>query len=136
MQEIWKDIKGYEGFYQISNLGRVKSLHYKNVYSNKEKVLRERDNQDGYVSVVLKGKKHYIHRLVAGAFVENPNQFKEVNHIDGNKRNNNAINLEWCTRSQNIIHAIEIGLLNKAKLVERMRALGKSGIGAKARYGK
>jgi hypothetical protein len=113
MQEIWKDIKGYEGLYQVSNLGRVKSLLFHNnvVTKKREKILAQRISNSGYLMVGLnknsKGKKLYVHRLVAEAFVENPLCKKEVNHKDGNKLNNNANNLEFCTPSENIKHSYE-----------------------------
>lgn len=101
IEEIWKDIPGYEGLYQVSNLGRVKSLHYRNKYSKKEQILKSRNNGDGYLSVILKNKKKYIHRLVAETFISNSNNFSEINHKDENKANNCIDNLEWCTRKYN-----------------------------------
>lgn len=109
--EIWKDIAGYEGFYKISNLGKIKSLPRKGV---KEKILNPSKNNRGYLRVGLsaKGKVRYdsIHRLVAETFIENPKKMPEVNHIDGNKLNNNIENLEWVTKSENEKHAYKIGL--------------------------
>ena len=101
MKEIWKDIKDYEGLYQILNYGRVKSLHYRNQYSNKSKILSSRNNGDGYLSVILKNKKKYIHRLVSEAFISNPYNFNEINHKDENKSNNFVNNLEWCSKKYN-----------------------------------
>ncbi|NFG01740.1 hypothetical protein FCV36_05215 [Clostridium sporogenes] len=110
-QEIWKDIKGYEGLYQVSNLGKVKSLI--TTQSRRIGILKSY-NHSGYRRINLykngKGKKYYIHRLVAKAFISNVNNYPEVNHIDGNKQNNRVENLEWCTSSQNQIHAFKIGL--------------------------
>lgn len=111
MQEIWKDIKGYEGYYQISNLGKVKSLKFN--HSNKNKLLNPFDNE-GYTRVKLyinkQGKRFLVHRLVAETFIPNPENKPFVNHIDGNKSNNCVANLEWVTASENTIHAIENGL--------------------------
>lgn len=118
MKEIWKDIKGYEGLYQVSNLGNVKSLkrwiRQYNDYIEKEKILKPCVNSVGYYIVVLyknkKKKNFYLHKLIAEAFIPNPNNYPQINHIDGNKRNNDINNLEWCTQSYNMIHAFKIGL--------------------------
>lgn len=111
-EEIWKDVVGYEGLYQVSNLGRVKSLprkhHTRGWYMTKERILSPRvcGSQREYLAVYLFGdnkhKQYKIHRLVARAFVPNPHHYKEINHIDENKGNNRADNLEWCTRSYNV----------------------------------
>ena len=101
MEEIWKDIPGFENLYQVSNLGRVKSLHYGNKLSNKQQLLKPRNNGDNYLTVVLKGKKYYIHRLVAQVFISNKKRLPQVNHKDENKMNNNVNNLEWCTAKYN-----------------------------------
>ena len=123
--EVWKDIKGYEGLYQVSNLGRIKSLEKFNKtnifdesigYTRKEKILKPyfRSNLKQYLVVCLyknkKGKLFSVHRLVAENFIENKEKYKEVNHIDGNKTNNNVVNLEWCNRKQNSIHSVNNGL--------------------------
>lgn len=124
-QEIWKDIIGYEGLYQVSNLGGVKSLprphkFVHGYYLTKEKFLSPRvcGTQREYLSVALqrdgKCKQIKIHRLVAQAFIPNPNNFKEVNHIDENKGNNKADNLEWCTRSYNVNYGSRIEKQRKA----------------------
>ena len=127
MKEIWKDIKGYENLYQVSNLGNVRSLiTYK--YSKKErmciKVCRERILKPGidknnYKCVVLtkdKNRKTYkVHKLVAKCFVKNIENKPFVNHIDGNKLNNNANNLEWTTNSENIKHAYDNNLIDIRK---------------------
>lgn len=111
MEEIWKDIKGYEGLYQVSNLGRIKSLaryvYYRNgkVYHQDEKILKPCLNNKGYCRVRLtkstNSKLFFVHRLVAMAFIPNPNNFPQINHKDENKQNNSSNNLEWCTSLYN-----------------------------------
>ena len=100
MEEIWKDIKGYEGLYQVSNLGRVKSFVKKG-----EKILAPQKNSNGYLRVILtnkaKKKRYFIHRLVAETFILNPNYYPVVNHLDCNRTNNSVNNLEWCTIKMN-----------------------------------
>ena len=104
MDEMWKDIPGYEGKYQVSNTGQVRSLNYKG--RGVVKLLKQYDNRDGYKRVCLckngKVKNHWTHRLVAIAFIPNPNNYKEVNHKDENPSNNNVKNLEWCTHEYNM----------------------------------
>ena len=99
--EIWKDIVGYNGLYQISNCGRVKSFH-----NNSERILKHKTNNKGYKWVILCSNKTtkncLIHRLVAEHFIENKNNYKIINHIDENPANNNVSNLEWCTQSENV----------------------------------
>lgn len=107
--EVWKDIRGYEGLYQVSNLGRVKSLS-KNVKGRnyKEIIKAPSYGGKGYYRLSLckngKNKYFYIHRLVAQAFISNPNNYPCVNHIDCNIYNNNFDNLEWCTYKYNNNH--------------------------------
>lgn len=104
--EKWKDIEGYEGLYQISNLGRVKSLGNGKSNNSKEKILKCGKSKQGYIFVSLskKGKKknYLIHRLVAQAFIDNPDNLPEVNHINEDKTNNCVDNLEYCNRTYNI----------------------------------
>ena len=104
MNEIWRDVVGYEGLYQVSNLGRVKSLNY-HIYG-KERILKPGNSSGGYFVVSLcknsKRKPFYIHRLVATAFIPNPNNKPEVNNKDENKTNNRVDNLEWMTSKENI----------------------------------
>lgn len=112
-EEIWRDIKGYEGFYQVSNIGRVKSLdrtiidkigHKRHL---KERILKQGLDHNGYLLVKLfnssggKNKTAKVHRLVCEAFHENPENKPCVNHIDEDKTNNTAGNLEWCTYKEN-----------------------------------
>ena len=114
-QEEWRDIKGYEGKYQVSNLGNVKSLQYKRL--GKARILIPYISNRGYYTVALsmnsKKAVRTIHRLVAETFVENIDDLPMVNHVDGNKKNNRADNLEWCTQKHNIEHAWESGLAKK-----------------------
>lgn len=120
MQEIWKDIKGYEGLYQVSNLGRVKTLKawngnkYKKKYIDVDKIIKPMKEKSGYLKVVLhnrnKKQNKRIHRLVAEAFIENPNNYKCINHIDSNKQNNDMNNLEWCTQKYNVVDAVNKNL--------------------------
>lgn len=107
MQEVWKDIEGYEGIYKISNYGRVKSLERKDCLGRiiKEKILKLREDKDGYLLITLhknkKVKTFKVHRLVAEAFITNPNNYPIINHKDENPSNNHASNLEWCTQKYN-----------------------------------
>lgn len=121
--EEWKDIEGYEGIYQISNMGRVKSLSRKiwngvKFFQSSEKILKPGIDSVGYCVVSLykndgKAQTVRVHRLVAKAFIPNPNAYRVINHIDANRTNNNVTNLEWCTHKQNSAHAIKIGSMNK-----------------------
>ena len=115
MKEIWKDIKNYEGMYQISNFGNVKTLsriiYGKNgKITNKisEKILKPIKSKNNYLQVILyknnKKKNFYIHKLVAIYFIDNPENKKEVNHIDRNTNNNHVSNLEWVTSKENMKH--------------------------------
>lgn len=116
MKEIFKDIKGYEGLYQISNLGRVKSLERDIKLRQYTKhvdafIMRQDLNKRGYLYIRLtkngKQKAFRVHRLVAEAFIDNPNSLSQVNHIDFNRTNNNVNNLEWVTPQDNTNHSIE-----------------------------
>lgn len=112
MEEIWKPIKGYEGLYEVSNLGRVKSL--KRFYHTREQILKNKLTENGYYRTELSknGKRKLIgtHRIVAQTFIPNDMNKEEVNHKDGNKLNNCVDNLEWCSHSENTIHAYKLGL--------------------------
>ena len=108
-EEIWKDVVGWEGLYQVSNLGRVRSLLY-----NKVEIRKQPLNNRGYyfVWIYRKGKATYslVHRLVAMAFIPNPENKRTVNHKDGDKTNNHVLNLEWNTDGENQLHAYRTGL--------------------------
>ena len=118
--EIFKDIEGYEGFYQVSNEGRVRSLErvvehsYSGIRTIKERILKPGKNRDGYLHVNLckdgSLKMHRIHRLVAEAFTPNPENKKTINHVNGIKADNRLENIEWCTNSENQLHAYRTGL--------------------------
>lgn len=120
MKEIWKDIIGFEDSYMISNLGNVKAKRKitwngKCDCTRKEKIMRTNSSSNnGYPMVNLKRngivKHSLVHRLVANAFIPNQDNKPTVNHIDGNKKNNNVSNLEWATRSEQNIHASKLGL--------------------------
>ena len=106
MVEFWYDVPGYEGLYQFSDLGRVKSLSYKR--SGKERIMKQQDNGNGYKFVVLskqgsEPKYFYVHRLVA-TIIHNPfpDKWTEINHIDEDRSNNKVENLEWCSHEMNL----------------------------------
>ena len=121
--KIWKDIEGYEGLYQVSNMGRVRSLDRINALGRrlKGRVLADKHNNRGYHTIALwrDGDIEYkfIHRLVAKAFLDNPDNLPEVNHKDENKENNAVSNLEWCTRKYNNNYGTRLGRV--AKTLER-----------------
>lgn len=117
--EIWKDVVGFEGYYMVSSLGRVKRMEMRIKIGNRNvlfngKIMGVLDNGKGYDRVKLtkndKSKRFMLHRLIAEAFIDNNNNHKTVNHIDGNKKNNTISNLEWCTHSDNCKHAWDIKL--------------------------
>ena len=123
--EVWKDIKGFKGYYQVSNLGRVKSLDRIITTANgvvqkyKGTLLSTSDNGKGYKIVGLnkngKRKRFKVHRLVAIAFLDNSENKPQVNHIDGVRDNNKLENLEWVTGSENVQHAFDSGLKKSSK---------------------
>ena len=134
--EAWKDVKGYEGYYQVSNLGNVRSVPRK-ILRPCDKPHRTGDTFSNgitlkpydtpatcgiYKRVNLSRdghhKKHFVHRLVAEAFIDNPNGFSIVNHIDNNPSNNRVENLEWTTQSGNILHAQRQGRMKSIENLE------------------
>lgn len=106
MNEKWKDVIGYEGLYQVSNMGRIRN--------SKGKIRKTFISEFGYERITLtknrKQEKFQVHRLVAQAFIRLENDNEQVNHIDGDKLNNKVNNLEWCSASENVQHAFKIGL--------------------------
>ena len=114
MIEEWRNIEGFNGFYQVSNFGQVRSCCNSHGTRGRWKFRALSANHDGYLKVRLnKGKRdetRRVHTLVANAFIPNPNNYNTVNHKDGNKTNNRVDNLEWSDRSYQMIHAYELGL--------------------------
>lgn len=114
VKEIWKDVCGYNDLYEVSNLGNIRMRETK--YQKSFRV-----DKWGYACVTLrergKDKRRFVHRIVAIAFLKNPKNKAEVNHIDGNKLNNSLDNLEWATSAENEQHAIENGLITPRKAV-------------------
>lgn len=126
--EFWKDIPNYEGLYKINTLGEVRSMERKIIDKGGKRqrtirggVKKQTLLSNGYYAVGLwknnKQKLEFVHRLIAMAFIPNPENLPEINHIDGNKTNNNIENLEWCTQFQNMKHAFETGLIPTKKKV-------------------
>jgi hypothetical protein len=118
-KEIWKDIDGWEGLYQVSNLGRVKTLPKNGGNGDMERILKQGNENGGYKSVRFsrngKTKKYAVHRLVCKAFNENKDNKPFVNHLNNDPSDNRAANLEWCTHSENMLHAQKQGRLFKAQ---------------------
>ncbi len=114
--EIWKDVIGYEGFYQVSNFGNVKRVgSFRGVnkaYLN-DYYLNPRDNGKGYLRIKLtvnnKSKRVMLHRIIAEAFINNPKNKKVINHINCDKKDNRIENLEWCSQSENVLHSVKLG---------------------------
>lgn len=125
MNEIWRDVVGYEGLYQVSNIGRVKSLP-RNGTIKEERILKPRITKNGYLYVHLRNgsisKYVKVHKMVAVAFIPNPENKPQINHINGIKTDNRVDNLEWNTASENMLHAIKLGLYtmhrdNKGRII-------------------
>ena len=135
MEEIWKAVEGYEGIYEVSNLGRVRSLD-RDIYQVGRwgKVMKVRQpgkvlalqTNGGYKRVALwrdggKGKWHFVHRLVASAFIPNPDGKQYVNHKDENRANNVPSNLEWCTMAENNLYGGHVERTQSANIINRQR---------------
>ncbi len=128
IDEIWKPVKGYENIYEVSNIGRVKSCERIVIRSNgrkinfPEKIMKPSINHKGYEVIDLRknGKREcgFVHRLVGKAFIENPDNKKQINHKNGVKRDNNVDNLEWVTNKENVIHAYKNNLNNNRNAIE------------------
>lgn len=131
MEEIWKDIEGYEGLYQVSNLGRIKSLKRKNNYGRyvKERIRKVVSNKDGYLCVTLSDKGRQktftVHGLVAKAFICKTLENVEVNHKNGIKTDNRKENLEWITHKANVQHTY-LNLNRRAVVSEKGHIIGKN----------
>ena len=143
--EVWKDIENFSK-YQVSNLGNIKSKERytkakdSEIIHRKAFLLKGFVNKKGYKQVTLyddngKPKTMRVHKLVALTFIENENNLPQINHIDGNKLNNEVSNLEWISNYDNMQHAIKNGLINQELRKENMSKLGKSLKGHIARFG-
>lgn len=131
MEEIWKDISGFEGLYQVSNLGRIKSYHqWKRANCPPEYFLNPSLSNTGYLQVTLysnkKRSKLLVHRIVAEAFVPNPSNHPHINHMDEDKTNNCASNLEWCTAAYNNSYGTARfrAILSKSHMVDQFLPSG------------
>ena len=135
MTEIWKDVVGYEGIYEVSNKGRVRTHKHKTTYTKKhgvrhwkQRYLKDKtpNGRDVRVTLWKDGKPNYylVHRLVAYAFIPKIEGKNCINHIDGNPKNNNVENLEWCNHSENNNHAFETGLMSTNMNVKLINEIG------------
>lgn len=127
--EIWKNIKEYENIYQVSNLGRIKSLNYKR--TGKEQILKQMPNNKGYATVELyqgkNRKKIYVHRLVAEAFIDNPNNLPYIDHINTNKTDNRVENLRWVTAKENSNNPLTVNNCSTSANKKNIIQLDKNG---------
>jgi hypothetical protein len=114
MEEIYKQIEFGNGQYFISNTGKVKR-----VINGKERILKNTETYYGYFVVGICGKQYKVHRLMALAFIDNPNDYKQINHINGIKTDNRIENLEWCTAKYNMIHKYKAGLYKHSEETKR-----------------
>ena len=126
MDEIWKDIQGYEGKYQVSNTGLVRSMNFNHI-TGLVKTIAQKTDRYGYKVVQLHNngeRKHItVHRLVAKTFIPNENKLPQINHIDGNKSNNSVLNLEWCTGKENMEHGRKNGLFKNTEIASIKRRI-------------
>lgn len=135
MTEQWADIDGYEGRYQVSNLGRIKTIPHYVVTRGGKRLLSERikklgQHNAGYLSVMLgRNGSRLVHRIVAAAFLPKQEGKDFVNHKDGNKHNNRIDNLEWCSRQENEDHAFRTGLKNSTGSMNTMAKLTEESVG-------
>ena len=111
--EIWKDIPGYSGLYQVSNLGRIMS--FKNQYGRGPRLMNGEITKSGYIQVCLNKKRYKVHRLVAMAFVPNPDGLPQINHKNEIKTDNRVKNLEWCTGKYNVNYGTAIERRSKKR---------------------
>ena len=127
MEEIWKDIEGYEGIYQVSNLGNVRSLNYKN--TGETRILKTRINRCGYICVCLgrKRKDFKVHRLVAIAFIPNPENKPCVDHINAIRTDNRVENLRWVTHEENMNNPLSREHMSEAFKGEKHPMYGRRG---------
>lgn len=124
IQEVWKTISGTQDRYEVSSLGKVRSIDRTIIYTDgriftyPQRELKQTIDAYGYPRITIRNHSHHktfkVHRLVAQAFIENPNNLKEVNHINGDKKDNRVCNLEWVSSSQNKLHAVRMGLSHPA----------------------
>lgn len=125
--EVWKDIPNYEGLYQVSNLGRIKSIThfvenkttYGGIYTVRGKIINPKVDKGYYRCSLTKNKEKKmvaVHRMVAMAFIPNPENKPFINHINGNTKDNRIENLEWCTQKENVAHAVRTNLIKHYKI--------------------